>query len=92
LSASGELVAQHDGPPIYGVRPTPSWRASEVIEDAHAIPLGDDLAPGAYELSVGMYDLESMARAPVFDAAGNQLPDGRIVLGVVQVQVPKTSD
>jgi len=92
LSASGELVAQHDGPPIYGVRPTPSWRAGEIIEDAHTVPLGDDLAPGAYELSVGMYDLESMARVPVFDAAGNQLPDGRIVLGVLQVQTPDGSD
>jgi hypothetical protein len=92
LSANGELVAQHDGPPIYGVRSTPSWRAGEIIEDAHIVPLGADLAPGAYELSVGMYELESMARVPVFDAAGNQLPDGRIVLGVLQVQIPETPD
>ena len=81
LSASGELVAQQDGPPIYGVRPTPSWRAGEIIEDSHEISLDGDLAPGDYELSVGMYDAETMERLAAYDAAGHRLAEDRIVVG-----------
>jgi hypothetical protein len=80
LSASSELVAQHDGRPVLGIRPVPSWRAGEVMLDSHPVALSADLAPGEYELSVGMYDLETLQRAPAYDGAGERLPDDRIVL------------
>ena len=80
LSASGELVAQRDGPPLYGVRLTPSWRAGEIIEDSREVFLDSDLAPGEYELSVGMYDAETMERLAAYDAAGHRLPEDRIVV------------
>jgi hypothetical protein len=91
-SIKGELVAQRDGPPIYGVRPTPSWRAGEVIEDSYEIFLGDDLSPGEYELSVGMYAPESLERLPVYDATGERLPEDRIPLGSLLVQAPDMPD
>jgi hypothetical protein len=81
VSGDGELVAQQDGVPLYGVRPTSSWRAGEVIEDSYEILLGDDLAPGEYELAVGMYDAETMERLAVHDASGERLADDRILLG-----------
>jgi hypothetical protein len=90
LSASGELVAQRDGIPLYGVRPTPGWRAGEVIEDSYEILLDGDLASGEYELSVGMYDVESMERLPVYDAAGERLSDDRTVSSSLRVQAPET--
>jgi hypothetical protein len=86
LSASGELVAQRDGLPLYGVRPTPGWRAGELIEDSYEILLDGDLAPGQYELSVGMYDAETMERLPARDAAGKRLPDDRIVVSMLRVE------
>jgi len=86
LSASGELVAQQDGVPLYGVRPTPTWRAGEEIEDSYEIQLGGDLPYGEYELSVGMYDAESMERVTVYDASGSRVPDSRIALGWVTVE------
>ena len=88
LSAGGELVAQQDGLPLYGVRPTPGWRAGEVIEDSYEILLDGNLAPGEYELSVGMYDVESVERLAVYDASGERLPDDRIVLGLLHVEAP----
>jgi len=88
LSTSGELVAQRDGPPVYGVRATPSWRAGEVIEDSYEIFLGEDLASGEYELSVGMYDAASMERLPAYNASGERLPQDRIVLGSIHIQAP----
>ena len=81
LSTSGELVAQRDGVPLQGVRPTPSWRDGEAIEDSYDIVLDADLAPGKYELSIGMYDADTMQRLAAYDAAGERLPGDRIVLG-----------
>jgi hypothetical protein len=88
LSTSGELIAQRDGPPICGVRPTPSWRAGEVIEDSYQVVLPDVTPPGEYELSVGMYELETMQRVPAYTRAGERLPEDRIVLGSVVVEMP----
>jgi hypothetical protein len=92
LSPSGELVAQRDGPPVYGVRPTPGWRAGEVIEDSYDIFLDGDLVPGAYELSVGMYDPETMERLAAYAADGERLPEDRIIVGSLWVEAPEPSD
>jgi hypothetical protein len=92
LSPSGELVGQRDGLPLHGVRPTPSWRAGEVVEDSYEILLDGDLAPGEYELSVGMYDAETMERLAVYDTTGKRLPDARITVGSLRVEMPEPSD
>jgi hypothetical protein len=86
LSTSQELVAQHDGRPVSEIRPAPSWRAGEVIQDSHPVLLGSDLASGTYVLSAGMYDLKTMERPPTYDAAGERLPQDRIVLGSIQIE------
>jgi hypothetical protein len=87
LSGDRELCAQHDGPPIYGVRATPTWRVGEIIEDGHVIRFGGDLAPGEYELSVGMYDLETSQRLPVYNASGEPLPEDRAVVSTLTARV-----
>jgi hypothetical protein len=91
LSPNGALVGQRDGLPLYGVRPTPSWRAGEIIEDSYEILLDGDLAPGEYELSVGMYDAETMERLTVYDTTGKRLPDARITVGSLRVEMPGSS-
>jgi hypothetical protein len=68
------------------MRPTSSWRADEVMEDSYEIVLDAALSPGKYELSVGMYDAESMERLPAYDATGSRLPEDRILLGWVTVE------
>ena len=92
LSASGDLVGQRDGLPLYGVRPTPSWRAGEIIEDSYEILLDDDVPPGEYELSVGMYDAETLERLAAYDATGERLPSDRILVGSLRVQAPGGAD
>jgi len=86
LSANGELVAQQDGVPLYGVRPTAGWRAGEVMEDSYEIAVGSDAPPGEYVLSVGMYAAETMERLAVYDAAGERVPEDRIVLTALRVE------
>lgn len=92
LSQNGELIAQRDGTPLNGVRPTSTWRAGEVIEDSYQIPLGDDVAPGEYELSLGMYDPKSLERLPAYDAEGKGLKNDRIVLGSLHVELPEAKE
>jgi hypothetical protein len=41
--------------PVSDMYPTNAWRPGEVISDYHAIPIGADLAPGAYQLEVGLF-------------------------------------
>jgi len=80
------VVAQRDGVPVAGVRPTSTWRADEWVEDSYEVVLGADLSPGEYELSVGMYDADSMERVPVYAVNGRRVPDDRIRLGRVTIR------
>ena len=85
LSADGELLAQRDDFPLGGARPTSTWQPGETIEDRYAIELDRDAAPGRYELSIGMYDPESMARVAAHTADEERLRNDRIVVGEVVV-------
>jgi hypothetical protein len=70
LFAGEAIVAQHDGQPMGELRPTNTWQAGERIVDQFAIRLPADAPPGAYQLRVGMYDVNSLVRLPV------SMPDG----------------
>lgn len=50
------LVAQQDGQPVGGTRPTDGWAAGDVVADRRAIALPPDAAPGDYLLRVALYD------------------------------------
>ena len=56
LSEDGRLVAQHDGPPVSGQRPTTGWIAGEYVSDTHVMRWVDPQYRGAAYLEVGMYD------------------------------------
>jgi 4-amino-4-deoxy-L-arabinose transferase-like glycosyltransferase len=78
LDDRGTTVAQHDAQPGGGCCPANTWAEGEVIVDEHPISLGADLAPGQYELVVGMYDQEADSRLPAYDGGGNPLTGDRI--------------
>ncbi len=63
------LVAQSDGEPGQGSRPTTSWLPGEVIVDARPLTLPADLKPGQYRLLVLMFDATTGAQ--VFTQDGN---------------------
>jgi hypothetical protein len=64
-SADGHLAAQHDKPPLDGQFPTSRWSAGVAFDDRHTLALPADLAPGAYRLTLGMYDPATGQRLPV---------------------------
>lgn len=67
LNSAGALVAQHDGPPIYGYFPTSQWPPEQIILDRVTISLPEDLPPGVYTVIAGMYQLETLTRLPVVE-------------------------
>jgi hypothetical protein len=75
LAADGTLKGQIDVWPRDGTHPTSAWREGEVIEDSYVVPLDPDAPPGAYQVAVGWYLLETMQRLPVLDAEGNAVGD-----------------
>ncbi len=54
---TSQIVAQHDGRPVAGTRPTTSWLPGEVIVDTHELVFADVGYSGPAELEVGLYVL-----------------------------------
>jgi 4-amino-4-deoxy-L-arabinose transferase-like glycosyltransferase len=78
-NAAGDVVAQQDGPPVEGVYPTSLWDAGEIIQDGISVPL-NELAPGQYEVIVGLYDFVTGERLPVEGTS-----DGTVFLKVLEI-------
>lgn len=62
VNDQGQVLAQHDGEPAGGDRPTSTWQVGETIEDRHAllVPIGTPTGP--YRLLVVLYDAATGAR------------------------------
>lgn len=66
LMPDGTLATQRDSEPNGGLSPTMTWQPGEIVSDAHALILPDNLAPGDYSLIVGLYPPDDpFARLPV---------------------------
>lgn len=86
--ADGQLLAQHDGVPVSGGRPTWSWRDAEIIEDDHVIIIDPYLAAGTYSMFTGMYDYATGIRLPAVTATGDRLSEDRVPLEIIRVTSP----
>ena len=84
VSPEGVLVAQRDGEPAGGFRPTSTWTPGETVIDRHGLLIPPGVPPGRYELWAGLYQRETGQRLPV------RLSDGRagdhLVLSEVVVE------
>lgn len=76
LDGRGQVIAQHDGEPAGGSRPTDTWQAGEQIADNHAVPIAFGTPPGDYQLALIVYDAETGAR--VQQAGGDVLSLGAV--------------
>lgn len=71
VDEEGTIVAQGDGPPLNGDYPTGAWAPGELVVDRHTVSLG----AGTEHLRwrVGLYDLATMGRLPVYGPDGLRL-------------------
>ena len=88
LSTDGNMVAQQDGVPVRGARPTWSWWDAEVLQDEHVLAINTDLPTDTLTISVGMYDYQTETRLPAITPDGERLPEDRVVLQEIQVMSP----
>ncbi len=84
VDADGQVVAQYDRQPGNDLLPMTVWVPNEAIVDRVALPIHAALAPGTYQIYVGIYQPGGGLRLPVLDApeAG---PD-YVVLGRVSTE------
>jgi hypothetical protein len=55
LDQNGQLVAQSDLQPGGGYAPTSGWPIGQPITDRHGVVLPPTLAPGTYQIVIGLY-------------------------------------
>lgn len=67
LGADGRLLAQHDGIPVFGSRPTRTWAAGDLVLDRHTLAAPVDAAPQEGTLLVGLYRSDTIVRLPMAD-------------------------
>ena len=82
LAGDGHLVAQHDGGPAGGTRPTTGWTPGETIVDSHLLAFYDTAYTGPARIVVGLYE----------PAAGRVLAgtgDDHVVLPVAISVIPQ---
>ncbi len=70
LDRERRIIAQVDHVPGDGAFPTTGWLPGEVITDRFVISAAPDQLASAYQLEVGVYNLDTMERLPVHDRAG----------------------
>lgn len=85
VDASDRIVAQSNSQPRGGTLPFPIWTPGDWVADTHRLALPAGLAPGEYELRVGLYRAETDGRRQrVWAEDGSRIGD-LAVLGVVTV-------
>jgi hypothetical protein len=62
LDENDALVAQHDGIPVQGTRPTATWEADERLLDQHPITVPAEAIAGDGRIVVGLYQTETLQR------------------------------
>ncbi|MFQ5576404.1 MAG: ArnT family glycosyltransferase [Anaerolineae bacterium] len=74
--AGDRQLANTNGPPLGGRRPTDSWRPGEVISDVWQIPLPPDApAPALVSVGVGLFNPDTVVPWQVRNRAGVDIPN-----------------
>ncbi len=85
LGQNGLPIAQQDNEPVSGTYPTTRWQGGERVSDSYAIALPSGLAPGEYQVEVGLYRLSDLSRLPVV-GKDQVLVDDKVYLAPVVVR------
>jgi mannosyltransferase len=78
--ADGTILAQHDGEPDGGLKPTHQWQVGRRVADAHGLLIPVGTPPGSYRLAIGMYDADGKRLAVTLEGvtAADELPIGSL--------------
>ena len=85
LDGALQIVAQHDGTPVGGTRPTTPWASGDRVVDTHELVWLMPGYTGTATIAVGLYDAQTQQRVPAYGPGGERLPDDSIRLGQIQI-------
>jgi hypothetical protein len=85
LDESRRIIAQHDGKPVGGTRPTYTWQPADIVLDTHEMVWLVDGYEGQAMIEVGLYDLLTQQRLPGYGSDGERLYDDRVLLGSIEI-------
>jgi len=86
LDSSGARVAQHDSWPQQGAFRTAEWLPGDIVRDEHPLTLPSSIPLSDLTLEVGLYELESGQRLPVFTSDGQHIEGDQVFLPVAGPQ------
>jgi mannosyltransferase len=69
LGQDGRLLAQHDGVPGWGTRPTTTWQPGDLVLDRHTFTVPMRPASELGTLVVGLYPSDTVERVPLADGS-----------------------
>jgi len=87
LSPEGELVAQHDSPPLL---PTSLWVPGIQVTDAHTLILPLELLSDAYQIRVGLYHWPDLERVSIIASGDLDRTSDTLLLTEWSVLTPET--
>ena len=79
----GERLAQFDGPPLTGLKPTSSWQVDALYIDRRQLILPAELEPDTYLIRLGLYSPSSGERLPFqpeFSDVQGQFEGGQLLV------------
>jgi len=79
----GNLVAQQDQRPYFGIRPHYNWLPGEVIVDPRVLQLPESLPQGHYTIAIGLYDPSSGVRWEAQAPGEFMLSNNRVILTTI---------
>jgi len=82
LDENGQLVAQNDARPRRSTYPTAWWEAGEVVADTIPLDL-TAVPPGAYTLTIGLYELATGERATAVAPHQPAFPNNEVPLATI---------
>jgi hypothetical protein len=77
--SSGALIAQHDGLPGNGTKPTSWWQEGWEIRDVHYVQVSPDAQPGPGSVQVVVYDSHSLEIVPFATPGGEPVDHLRLL-------------
>ncbi len=90
VDARGHVWAQDDREPVYGLVPTPRWKAGDIIRDQYTFVLPVEMPPGNYRVTLSVWDQQAGKSLPMRDAAQRQ-QGLELALGSIAVAKNTTS-
>lgn len=86
IDEAGQPAAIHDSQPMNGRYATRAWQPGTTIRDSHALTLPTQLAPGTYQVFIGLYTRDTGLRLPVWED-GVEQEEGRLRLTQLVIDV-----